>query len=62
MSVQSWAHAELRQGNGRYHWKTDDIRIDLKEIELDGVDWIDLAQNKRKWWAIVKMLMNLHVR
>jgi hypothetical protein len=35
--------------------------MDIKEIELDGVDWIDLAQNRGKWWAVVKAVMNLRV-
>jgi hypothetical protein len=41
-------------------WK-DDIRIDLEEIEFDDVDWIVLAQNRGKWWVVVKMVMNLRV-
>ena len=45
-------------GRPRLGWK-DDIRNDLKEIELVGADWIDLAQNRGKWWAVVKMAMNL---
>ena len=35
--------------------------MDIKEIELDGVDQIDLAQNRGKWWAVVKAVMNLRV-
>jgi hypothetical protein len=35
--------------------------MDLREIEWDGVDWIDLAQNRDQWRALVNMLMNLRV-
>jgi hypothetical protein len=33
--------------------------MDLLEIGWGGVDWIGLAQNKDKWRALVKAVMNL---
>jgi hypothetical protein len=33
----------------------------LKEIGLDSVDWIDLAQDGDQWRALVSTVMNLHV-
>jgi hypothetical protein len=38
----------------------DNIKIDLREIEWGGMDWIDLAQDRDKWRALVNMVMNLH--
>jgi hypothetical protein len=38
-----------RQGR---RW-VDNIKIDLSEIEWDGVDWIDTAQDRDKWKALV---------
>jgi hypothetical protein len=35
--------------------------MDLAEIGLDGVDWIDLAQDRDKWKALVNVVMNLRV-
>jgi hypothetical protein len=35
--------------------------IDLREIGWDGMDWINLAQNRDLWWAPVNMVMNLRV-
>jgi hypothetical protein len=35
------------------------IKIDLREIEWDGMDWIDMAQNRDKWKALVNTVMNL---
>jgi hypothetical protein len=35
----------------------DKVRIDLREIGWEGVDWIHLAQDKDKWWAYVKTVM-----
>jgi hypothetical protein len=39
----------------------DNIKIDLTEIGWDGVDWIDLAQGRSQWRALVNMVMNLRV-
>jgi hypothetical protein len=39
----------------------DNIKIDLREIEWDGIDWIDLAQNRDQWRALVNMGMNFRV-
>jgi hypothetical protein len=45
-------------GRARYRW-VDNIKIDLREIGWDGVDWIDLAQDRDQWRALVNTAMNL---
>jgi hypothetical protein len=35
--------------------------MDLKETESEGVEWIELAQDMERWWALVKTAMNLRV-
>jgi hypothetical protein len=47
-------------GNPRRRW-VDNIKIDLREIGWGGVDWIDLAQDRDQWRALVNTLMNLQV-
>jgi hypothetical protein len=37
----------------------DNIKMDLREIRWDGVDWIDMAQDRDQWRALVNMVMNL---
>jgi hypothetical protein len=37
------------------------IKIDLREIGWDGVDWIELAQDRDQWRALVNTVMNLRV-
>jgi hypothetical protein len=39
----------------------DNIKMDLREIEWDGVDWIDLAQDRDQLWALVNTVMDLRV-
>jgi hypothetical protein len=39
----------------------DNIKMDLREIEWDGIDWIDLAQDRDKCRALVNKVMNLQV-
>jgi hypothetical protein len=47
-------------GRPRRRW-VDNIRIDLGETGWDGVDWIDVAQVREKWRALVSTVMNLRV-
>jgi hypothetical protein len=41
--------------------REDGIRMDLREIVLGGVDWIRLAQDRDRWWAVVSVVINLRV-
>jgi hypothetical protein len=39
----------------------DNIKMDLTEIGWDGVDWIDMAQDRDPWRARVNTVLNLRV-
>jgi hypothetical protein len=39
----------------------DNIKMDLSEIRWGGMDWIDLAQDRDQWRALVNAVMNLPV-
>jgi hypothetical protein len=39
----------------------DNIKIDLREIGWDGMDWINQAQDRDQWRALVNTVMNLRV-
>jgi hypothetical protein len=39
----------------------DNIKIDLTEIGRDDMDWIDVAQDRDQWRALVNTVMNLRV-
>jgi hypothetical protein len=41
--------------------KWEHIRVDLREIEWEGVDWMSLAQDRDQWWTVVNTVMNLQV-
>jgi hypothetical protein len=47
-------------GRTRRRW-VDNIKINFREIGWDGMDWIDLAQDRAKWRALVNTVMNLRV-
>jgi hypothetical protein len=42
------------------HRGEDNIKMDLQEVRW-GMDWIELAQDRDRWWAIVNAVMNLRV-
>jgi hypothetical protein len=39
----------------------NNIKMDLKELGWDGIDWIDVAQDRDQWRAIVNTVMNIRV-
>jgi hypothetical protein len=43
-------------GRPRCTWE-DNIKNDLREIGIDGANWIQLAQNRVQWWVFVIMVM-----
>jgi transposase len=47
-------------GRPRRRW-VDNIIMDLRDIGSDGRDWIDLAQDRGQWRALVKAVMNLRI-
>jgi hypothetical protein len=47
-------------GRPRRRWE-DNIKMDLQEVGLGGMDWIDMAQDRDRWRALVNAVMNLRV-
>jgi hypothetical protein len=47
-------------GRPRRRW-VDNIKIDFRETGWDGMDWIDMAQDRDQWRALVNTVMNLRV-
>jgi hypothetical protein len=57
-----WLESEKERALGRpgRRW-VDNINMDLREIGWDDMDWIDLAQNRDQWRALVNTVMSLRV-
>jgi hypothetical protein len=47
-------------GRQRRRW-VDNIKMDLREIGWYDMDWIDLAQDRDQWRALVNTVMNFRV-
>jgi hypothetical protein len=43
------------------YWWVDNIKMDLREIGWDAVDWTDMAQDRDQWRALVNTVLNLRV-
>ena len=44
----------------RHRWK-DNMEMDLQEVGCGGMEWIELAQDRDRWRALVNAVMNLGV-
>jgi hypothetical protein len=47
-------------GRPRRRWENN-IKLDLREMEINGAKWIQLAQDRVQWRAFVNTVMNLRV-
>jgi hypothetical protein len=47
-------------GIPRRRW-VDNIEIDLRDVVCDGMDWIDVAEDRDQWRALVNTAINLRV-
>jgi len=47
-------------GIHRHRWEIN-IKVDLQQVECEGMDWIDLAQDRDRWRAVVNVVMNFGV-
>jgi len=47
-------------GRSKRRWDGN-IKMDLQEVECGGMDWIKLAQDRNRWWALVNAVMNVRV-
>jgi hypothetical protein len=47
-------------GRPVHRW-VDNIKMDLREIGWDGMDWVDVAQDRDQWRVLLNTVMNLQV-
>jgi hypothetical protein len=47
-------------GRARHRWENN-IKMDLQEVGCGSMDWIEMAQDRDRWQALVNVVMNLWV-
>jgi hypothetical protein len=47
-------------GRPRHRWESN-IKMDLRKVGWKGVDWINLAQDRDRWRALVNTVINLRI-
>jgi hypothetical protein len=47
-------------GRPRHRWE-DNIKMDLQEVGWGDMDWIEVVQDRDRWWALVNAVMHLQV-
>jgi hypothetical protein len=60
MHIGYWWENQKGRDRPRRRW-VDNIKMDLREIGWNGVDWIDMAQYRDQWRALVYTELNLRV-
>jgi hypothetical protein len=62
MNIGFWCESQKERQLGRpgRRWE-DNIKMELGEIGWGGMDWIDLAEDRDQWRALVNTVMNLRV-
>jgi hypothetical protein len=53
------AKGEMPRGRTRHRW--EDIKMDLRNIMLEGVDWINFVQDRNQWQVLVNTVMQIFV-
>ena len=51
---------KILTGRSRHRWE-DNIRMDLEEIGINAGNWVDAAQDRDYWRALVNAALNLRV-
>jgi len=56
-SIRGFSWGKRLIGRFKRRWE-DNIKTDFQELECEGMDWIDLAQDRDRWRALVKAVVN----
>jgi hypothetical protein len=60
MVLVGWSEGRRPLGRPRHRWE-DNIKLHLREVGIDGANWIRLAQGRIQWRACVSTAMNVRV-
>jgi hypothetical protein len=60
--IQAFGRKEGKRPLGRYRCRWEgNIKMSLQKVGEGDMDWIDLAQDRERWWVLVNAVMKLQV-
>ena len=57
MSIACTVYVRELSRTFQRRWE-DNIKMDLPEVGCEGMDWIELAQDRDRWWTLVNAVIN----
>jgi hypothetical protein len=61
MHIGYWWEGQKKGDRWEDRMWVDNFKMDLREIGWDGMNWIDMAEDRDQWRALVNAVMNLGV-
>jgi hypothetical protein len=61
MAMERKTEGKRPLGRPRHRWENN-TKMAIQAVEWGGMDWIDLAQDRDKWRALVNAVMNLRIQ
>jgi hypothetical protein len=58
---QPWINTLVRPEQRKRDMSSDTWKMGLQEVGCGGMDWIELAQDRDRWWPLVNVVMNCRV-
>ena len=60
MVFWGWGKPVGKRPLGRDRWQDND-KMDIQDVGSGGMEWIELSQDRERWWVLMNAVMNFRV-